>query len=875
VNTSFDQLTSAIADRYRIERELGHGGMATVYLAQDLRHDRKVAVKVLRPELAAVIGAERFLTEIKTTAALQHPHILPLFDSGHVGSFLFYVMPFVEGESLRDRLNRETQLPIHDAVRIATEVASALDYAHRHQVIHRDIKPENIMLHDGQALVADFGIALAVSAAGGARMTETGMSLGTPHYMSPEQAMGERTLDARTDVYALGCVLYEMLVGEPPFTGPTAQAVVAKVMTEKPTPVRHVRETVPETVEEAVLTALAKLPADRFAGPAEFAAALSGPTTSAPRPPHPISRAAPLGGRKTWVGWVVAVIASLVAVWGWLRPPPPGPVIRSVIANLGAVWASDLPVLSPDGSRIVFADSTNPYGVFELDQDQLEAKRIPGTENGLAPFFSPDGKTLGMGTGYPGTLKLVSLDGGSVTTLVGDSVSGWGGAWSDDGWIYYIGGNGGTLMRIRPAGSSPETVAKADPNKDELLFTYPDVLPDGRHVLVTIIRIKAPSDIAVVDVGTHEIKVLTQGVRGYYTRTGHLVFLQGDGTLMAAHFDLKRLAISSRPVALVEGIRVEWGTPRFSISRNGTLLYHLFRPRAQVVRVQRDGREQPVDSSWTGDFGTVALSPRGDRLAVSLLHYGSFELWVKELDHGPFTRLASGGTLNYRPSWAPDGRSLLFLSDHSGLREALFSIPADGSSEAREILSAPRSVDEGFWSRDGKWVIYRIGSGSRRDIYGLRFGVDSPPGTPLAATDAEESSPALSADGHWLAYTSNESGRLEIYVRPFPEVGTARQQVSRNGGIEALWANTKRELYYRDLAGNLIAVEYAAGDRFTVTSQHPLFNASAYWADGLHASYAIDPNDRTFYFVRRLPDAGSKIVLVRNWFQELKAAVPP
>ena len=207
--------------------------MATVYLAQDLKHHRQVAIKVLRPELAAVIGAERFLAEIRTTANLQHPHILPLLDSGEADGFLFYVMPFVEGESLRDRLHREKQLPIDDAVRIATEVASALDYAHRHGVIHRDIKPENILLHDGQALVADFGIALAASKAGGARMTETGMSLGTPHYMSPEQAMGEREIDARTDVYALGCVIYEMLVGEPPFTGPTAQAIVAKVMTER------------------------------------------------------------------------------------------------------------------------------------------------------------------------------------------------------------------------------------------------------------------------------------------------------------------------------------------------------------------------------------------------------------------------------------------------------------------------------------------------------------------------------------------------------------------------------------------------------------------------------------------------------------------
>src|SRR5512146_844055 len=218
-----DRLSAALSDRYQIERELGAGGMATVYLAEDLKHHRKVAIKVVHAELSAILGPERFLKEIELTANLQHPHILPLFDSGSADGLLFYVMPFVEGETLRDRLNREKQLPIADAVRITTEVASALDYAHRHGVIHRDIKPENILLHDGQALVADFGIALAAARSdGGTRMTETGMSLGTPHYMSPEQAMGERDLDARTDVYALGCVTYEMLVGEPPFSGPTA-----------------------------------------------------------------------------------------------------------------------------------------------------------------------------------------------------------------------------------------------------------------------------------------------------------------------------------------------------------------------------------------------------------------------------------------------------------------------------------------------------------------------------------------------------------------------------------------------------------------------------------------------------------------------------
>src|SRR5690242_10337999 len=256
--------------------------MATVYQAYDLKHDRKVAIKVLRPDLSAVIGAERFLREIKTIANLQHPHILGLIDSGEVNGTAYYVMPFVDGESLRDRLVREKQLPIPDALRIATEVAGALDYAHRHGVIHRDIKPENILLHDGSALVADFGIALAASKAGGTRMTETGRSLGTPTYMSPEQAMGEREITARSDVYALGCVTYEMLIGDPPFTGSTAQAVVARVLTEAPRPLLPQRHTIPPQVEAAVLKALEKLPADRFASAAQFAEALVSPMATRP-----------------------------------------------------------------------------------------------------------------------------------------------------------------------------------------------------------------------------------------------------------------------------------------------------------------------------------------------------------------------------------------------------------------------------------------------------------------------------------------------------------------------------------------------------------------------------------------------------------------
>ncbi|MEP7325186.1 MAG: protein kinase [Gemmatimonadota bacterium] len=353
---SATRLAQALAGRYRIERELGQGGMATVYLAQDLRHDRKVAVKVLRPELAAVIGAERFLAEIKTTANLQHPHILALFDSGTVDGTVYYVMPFVEGESLRDRLTREKQLPVDDALRIAREAADALEYAHQHGVIHRDIKPENILLHGGHALVADFGIALAASKTGGSRMTETGMSLGTPHYMSPEQAMGERDLDARTDIYALGCVTYEMLTGDPPFTASTAQGIVAKVMTEKPASIVGRRDRVPAHVEDAVLTALEKLPADRFGTAAEFAAALQGDGGDR----RTATRATVVGSRSRAVrlAFLITLAAAAVAtafVLGRRSGAAGGETTVWRGELLGGPQVALAPRLSPDGQLIAFA----------------------------------------------------------------------------------------------------------------------------------------------------------------------------------------------------------------------------------------------------------------------------------------------------------------------------------------------------------------------------------------------------------------------------------------------------------------------------------------------------------------------------------------
>ena len=327
-----DRLSAALADRYRIERELGAGGMATVYLARDAKHDRDVAIKVLRPEIGAALGADRFLLEIKTTANLRHPHIVPLYDSGEVRLepaaagegpqiLLYYVMPLVEGESLRDRLTRDRQLPIDEALRIAGEVADALSYAHARGVVHRDIKPENIMLEGGHAVVADFGIARAVSAAGGERLTQTGMALGTPAYMSPEQASGESDIDGRSDLYSLACVLYEMLGGQAPFTGPTAAAITRQHLIADPPPITNLRPAVPAPVVDALQRALSKSPADRFNPVAQFGAAIAPGAVAAGTSPPSATVKRSRAPRLIAVGVAVVAVAAAFALWNRMASP--------------------------------------------------------------------------------------------------------------------------------------------------------------------------------------------------------------------------------------------------------------------------------------------------------------------------------------------------------------------------------------------------------------------------------------------------------------------------------------------------------------------------------------------------------------------------
>ena len=457
VEGSRELVQQALGERYLIERELGRGGMATVYLAHDVRHRRAVAVKVLHAELSAALGPERFLREIELTASLQHPHILPLFDSGAAGGLLYYVMPFVEGETLRARLEREQQLPVADAIRIATEVADALHYAHGLGVIHRDIKPENVLLRGGHAFVADFGIALAIQQAGGERMTQTGLSLGTPHYMAPEQAVGERVVTLRADVYALGAITYEMLTGEPPFSGPTAQAVLARAMTDEPRPLTRQRPTVPPQVDDAVRVALAKVPADRFPSAAAFAAALAGPTMGAV-PLRASSRPLP----RPWRAVVVAGGLLAAGLMGWLlgrgRSEPEsrlGPVRFSIELDSSARRFGDLAV-SPDGRVVVYAaDGAAGAQLYARRLSEIASEPLPFTENAEAPFFSPDGAWVAFYSN--GAIRKVRIDGGPAVVVTRLTPEAWfaGGTWGSDDMIHFATSPRGRLFRVPSGGGVP------------------------------------------------------------------------------------------------------------------------------------------------------------------------------------------------------------------------------------------------------------------------------------------------------------------------------------------------------------------------------------------------------------------------------------
>ena len=886
------RLNAALEGRYAIERELGEGGMATVYLADDLKHERKVALKVLKPELAAVVGAERFLAEIKTTANLTHPHILPLHDSGEADSFLFYVMPHIEGESLRERIDREKQLPVDEAVKIATDLAEALDYAHRHKIIHRDIKPANILIHEGRPLIADFGIALAVGVAGGGRLTETGLSVGTPHYMSPEQATGDQAVGVATDIYALGAVLYEMLVGEPPYVGSTAQAILGKIIQGKLASATEERASVPANVDAAIRKALEKLPADRFTGAQEFAGALADPGFRHGE----VDEAAVVAGVGPWNRLTMAfgtlALASTIGLgWSLLRPEPPQPVSRFELplpegVTLARGGEGDVTV-SPDGSTIVFVGRST-QGVIQLWQRplaQLSAVPMLGTENARSPRFSPDGRSVVFGMRRGNLIRTVSLTGGPPQTLVSEGVGFGALTWGPVGMIYFMNEDSG-LSRISSAGGQPEVVTTLE--EGEIGHFNPEVLPNGRGILFTRgAADRSDEAIAVASLETGETRTLIPGSMATYAHSGHLIY-SSERTLYAVPFDPERLEITGTARPIVEGVQPY----DFALSDTGVLAYA---PRAageeaELVWVTRSGVATPVDPAWQftppeQNYGW-SLSPGGTRVALTHEVDGNVDIWIKQLPDGPFERLTTSAGWDGHPVWTPGDQLLTYIGGDVGVAGGLdaWQRRGDGTGETELLLDDERSLYQPDWSGDGEWLVFRTptfsGSGAgdgERDILGFRPGVDTVAEPLIATAEFVEAGPELSPDGRWIAYSSNETGREEVYVRPFPDVDSGRVPVSIDGGRNPQWAHSETELFFVDRQLRLIAAQFETDPDFRVVGRNPLFTLGAQLYvpnDPGDDFYDVAPDDETFMMARPagaslgryLPD----FILVQNFFEELR-----
>ena len=887
---STERLSSALADRYQILDRLGEGGMATVYLAEDLKHDRKVAVKVLRPELAAVLGAERFVQEIKTTANLQHPHILPMFDSGEADSFLYYVMPYIEGETLRGKLDRETQFGIDEAVKIACEVADALDYAHRQGVIHRDIKPENILLHDGRPMVADFGIALAVSAAAGGRMTETGLSLGTPHYMSPEQATAEKDLTARADIYSLGTVLYEMLAGEPPHLGNSAQQIIMKIVTDEARPITDLRKSVPPHVAEAVAISLERLPADRFDSASSFAAALKG-TVSTRRATTPQHAQSPAHGQRAWVGWIVGFVGVAVAIAAVVASRGPTN-LTAASKHLNIVLPDSAPLtfigegtlglgrpaiaLTPDGETLVYAALVDGVDqLYRREMTDFTTTPIAGTEGAFHPFLSPDGEWVAFFVGAE--LRKVPVAGGAVVRLASTPES-FGAEWSQDERILVAIREGGTLGWVPSSGGTIQAVR----NPQGVFRQRPHILPGGRHALVQVwgSEFVFGTVIGVTDLESGRTMVLTaagpvvpdsvdpsaviSGRQPRYLASGHLVYQTLSG-LVAVAFDPERFTIEGTAVEVLSDVRRDGGA-HYAVTADGTLFYAEGSNGLHGAFVWSAGGIIDSLGLEAQDYGTFDLSPDGRRL-VALVSpaAGVAELWVYDLLRGSQSKVLTRGKPT-NPRWWPDGRQIVFT-------EVSLEPPHTRVSVRQLVESGGERDTLGF-----DWALSGIAPDSSRAV-GVLGGFGGGAWVFSLTGDAEPVpidsfptawGPAFSTDGRWIAYTSNESGRYEVYTTAIDRLGE-RQQVSLAGGEEPVWSPVGDELIYRWGQEWFSLSVPRAGDssfgRPRAISRGPFINTA-------YRSHDISPDGRRqLLILGPLEQTAGHLNVITNWLAEVTRKV--
>ena len=900
---TMDDLTrvkEGLADRYAIEREVGAGGMATIYLSRDLRHDRMVALKLLNREIGAELGAERFLAEIKVTANLRHPNLLPLYDSGEVEGRLFYVMPYIEGESLRARLVRERQLPVEDTVRIAVGVLSALEYAHQHGVIHRDLKPENILLENGEPLVADFGISLAVKPATGERMTGIGVTLGTPRYMSPEQAVADPVIDGRTDIFSFGAIVYEMLTGDPPYDARSPQAIYARILLEKPRAIRGIRPAVPDYIEAAVMRALEQLPADRFSSAREFADALLGRVPSNPFASATVGQANAAHastaqatatrerGLLNWrtrlrdpvmIGVGLAAIASLLATAAMMRgraDTEEPRVVRFILHTPDSARAVDNPpwpaAISDDGSVVVYSVA-KPDGnlLYYLPTDQLRGRPIPGTDNATQPIFSPDGQWVAFENNEPPRLRKVRLD-GSVPITIANTGGGNGADWTIDDQLVLgaeMGAHG--LLRVSANGGNPIEFAK--PKDTSAFYFWPVSFPDGNLVAFTIYNGSlTTAQLATVPLaGGEVIPLKIKGVRPLAVLDGELVYVQEDGAVMAVHLDRSGRRITGDPVPVMPPVPVAPGMNGNSgifISHGGGVISQRLERGSQLAWAAGNAAPMVLNST-VKNVATPRLSPDGERIALETIDQDRRSISIYDIRSVTLTRLVTEGGLA-SPSWTPDGRRIVYVGPTAEDRLAVWAISVTPGATPEKLFDAPAVTSGAVVSPDGRSVLI-VGLGNNFDIFRVRLDSARVP-TPYVNSPTPETDPRFSPDGRWVAWVSSgafDAGASEVFASTYPKAD-GKVQISAGGGSEPLWSRDGKSIMYRS-GSAIVAARLAFTPSLSVASRDTIVANSPF--ETASATETMGPTDIAAdgRILGLLPATSDfQLVVVPNWLPELK-----
>ena len=866
-----------------------------VYRARDTKLDRNIAIKVLPEEFAKdKERLARFEREAKLLASLNHPNIATIHGIEESDGVKALVLELVEGPTLAE-LIAEGPISVDETLAIAKQMAEALEAGHEAGVIHRDLKPANVKVkEDGTVKVLDYGLAKAL--AGDAPTdadselsqsptltrhgTQVGVILGTAAYMSPEQAKGKR-VDRRSDIWAFGSVVYEMLTGKRAFGGEGVSDTLAAVLRAEVD-----LDALPADASPAMRTALVRClekdPRERVRDIGDVKLAMEGYFESAAAQPSSIG----LPARRRWHWAVVAALVSGLAVWAWMRRPTPPPAVAQFVVtaapspNLIFGDVSEVFAMSPDGTRLVYRSGLGDFGwLHERRLDRLEGQRIEGSQDAGAPFFSPDGAWIGYSAARE--LRKIRTVGGAPMTVATLSGGTRGASWGSDGTIIFGDGSTRSLHRVPATGGEPETLIDPDsvPGVDGgAAFWWPEILPGGHAVLFTIqSRTLFNPQIAVLNLETSEMTTLiSPGTLPRYASTGHIVYGGGDGTLRAVPFDADRLEVTGAPTVLIDGVvTLGTGATAFAVAANGSLAYAIGDAQAatRLVWVDRAGREELIETAPM-TFDHPRVSPDGRRVAVRVGDPGNANLHVVDLDRGTVVLLTRTPDFDTSPVWSPDGSAIIFGSS----REAggVFKIAADGSGAVERLAASVTGAVPlpHAWSRNGEIVFYEPSGPTLGNIYLLTLESSSVDPL-LAVSDLREAHPSLSPDGRFLAYTGNESGRSEIYVRPFPNVDAGRDLISPAGGEEPLWSPDGTELFYWDPAtASMMVVPVTLEPTFRAGVATRLFEGNySFPQAGRH--YDVSSDGQRFLMVKPgAEDNEAQIVLVQNWFEKLKRLVP-